>query len=251
MYQMKKIILTLSFAFAIIAMNAQIIQSRLLTVDQENMEEFMEGVAEKTKMYNSKKGQANYLTFQILTGKNAQNFIRMQVSDSIQELDKVDTKGNNWWQKKVGSLHKSTGNYMWSMNKNMSYNSKNTERQNHRRVIYYNYKDSGEKDFWRFRERVKKAMVAANFGQNMNVMYCNSGCDGNMVQVRFHHKNFTGQNNDYGKPLTDMIAKYDELYGKDAYEQDSQKVDESLMPNGRMIRHQVLIPELSSPANME
>jgi hypothetical protein len=48
-----------------------------------------------------------------------------------------------------------------------------------------------------------------------------------------------------------MIAKYDELYGKDAYEQDSQKVDESLMPNGRMIRHQVLIPELSSPANME
>jgi hypothetical protein len=69
MYQMKKIILTLSFAFAITAMNAQIIQSRLLTVDQENMEEFMEGVAEKTKMYNSKKGQANYLTFQILTGK--------------------------------------------------------------------------------------------------------------------------------------------------------------------------------------
>jgi len=60
---MKKIMLTLSFAFAITAMNAQIIQSRLLTVDQENMKEFMEGVAEKTKMYNSKKGQANYLTF--------------------------------------------------------------------------------------------------------------------------------------------------------------------------------------------
>jgi len=93
-------------------------------------------------------------------------------------------------------------------------------------------------------------MVAANFEQNMNVLYCNSGCDGNMVQVRFHHKNFTGQSNDYGKPLKDMIAKYDELFGKDAYEQDSKKVDESLMPNGRMIRHQVLIPELSSPANM-
>jgi len=54
---MKKIMLTLSFAFAITAMNAQIIQSRLLTVDQENMKEFMEGVAEKTKMYNSKKGK--------------------------------------------------------------------------------------------------------------------------------------------------------------------------------------------------
>ena len=46
---MKKIMLTLSFAFAITAMNAQIIQSRLLTVDQENMKEFMEGVAEKNK----------------------------------------------------------------------------------------------------------------------------------------------------------------------------------------------------------
>ena len=248
---MKKIIFTLLFAFTMTTLNAQIIQSRLLTVDQENMEEFMEGVAEKTKMYNSKKGQANYLTFQILTGKNAQNFIRMQVSDSIQELDKVDTKGNNWWQKKVGSLHKSTGNYMWSMNKNMSYYSKNTERQNHRRILYYNYKDSGEKDFWRFRERVKKAMVATNFVQNMNVMTCLSGCDGNMVQVRYHHKNFTGQSSDYGKPYVDMIAKYDDLYGKDAYEQDLKKFNESLMPNGLSIRHQVLVPELSSPANME
>mgnify|MGYP000312385614 CR=1 FL=1 len=86
-HQMKKIIFMLSFVFKMTAMNAQIIQSRLLTVDQENMEKFMEGVAEKTKIYNSKKGQANYLTFRILTGKNAQNFIRMQVADSIQELD--------------------------------------------------------------------------------------------------------------------------------------------------------------------
>ena len=49
-HQMKKIIFMLSFVFTMTAMNAQIIQSRLLTVDQENMEEFMEGVAEKTKM---------------------------------------------------------------------------------------------------------------------------------------------------------------------------------------------------------
>ena len=99
---MKKIIFMLSFIMIATVVNAQIIQSRLLTVDQDNMEEFMEGVAEKTKLYNSKKGQARYLTFQILTGKNAQNFIRMQVSDSIQELDNVDTEGNKWWWKKVG-----------------------------------------------------------------------------------------------------------------------------------------------------
>ena len=68
---MKKIIYTLSFILMLSSMNAQIIQSRLLTVEQENMEEFMEGVAQKPKMSNSKKGQTRYLTFQILTGKNA------------------------------------------------------------------------------------------------------------------------------------------------------------------------------------
>ena len=52
---MKKIIYTLSFILMLSSMNAQIIQSRLLTVEQEYMEEFMEGVAQKTKMYNSKK----------------------------------------------------------------------------------------------------------------------------------------------------------------------------------------------------
>jgi len=248
---MKKIILTLSFVFAITIMSAQVlIQSRLLVVEEENMEAFFEGVADKTKKYNSKKGQARYLTFQILTGNNAYNFVRMQVADSIQEFDNVDTKGNNYWRNKVGSLHKSVGNRIWSMNEEMSYYVENKERVNHRRILYYNYDDAEEKDFWRFRERVKKAMVESNYGQNMNVLYCNSGCDGNVVQVRFHHKNFTGQINDYGKPYTKLLKKYNELYGKDAYEQDSQKFDESLMPNGRKIRHQVLIPKLSSPAKM-
>jgi hypothetical protein len=248
---MKKIILTLSFVFAITVMSAQVLtQSRLLVVEQENMDAFFEGVADKTKKYNSKKGQARYLTFQILTGNNAYNFVRMQVADSIQEFDNVDTKGNNYWRNKVGSLHKSVGNRIWSMNEEMSYYVENKERVNHRRILYYNYDDAGEKDFWRFRERVKKAMVESNYGQNMNVLYCNSGCDGNVVQVRFHHKNFTGQINDYGKPYTKLLKKYNELYGKDAYEQDSQKFDESLMPNGRKIRHQVLIPKLSSPAKM-
>ncbi len=248
---MKKYIFILTLMLTLSSMNAQLIQSRLLTVDQENMQEFMEGVSEKTKMYNSKKGQARYLTFQILTGMNAQNFMRMQVADSIQEFDNVDTKGNNWWQKKVGSLHRSVGNRIWSMNEKMSYYVENKERVNHRRIIYYNYDDSAEEDFWRFRERVKKAMVESKYGQNMNVLYCNSGCNGNVVQIRFHHKNFTGEGNDYGEPLKKMIEKYDELYGKDAYEQDSKKVDNSLLPNGRKIRHQVLLPELSSPTNMD
>tara|TARA_B100000795_G_scaffold268843_1_gene256673 strand:- start:7044 stop:7790 length:747 start_codon:yes stop_codon:yes gene_type:complete len=247
---MKKIIFTLFFVFAITTINTQVIQSRLLKVDQVNMKEFVDGVSKKTKIYNSKKGQSRYMTFRVLTGDNAQNFVRMQVADSIQEFDNVYTEGNNYWRSKVGSIHQSIGNTIWSMSKKMSYYIENKERVNHRRILFYNFNDSGAKDFWRFRERIKKAMVESKYGQNMNVLYCNSGCNGNVVQVRFHHKNFAGQSNDYGIPLKKMIEKYDELYGEDAYEQDSQKVDESLMPNGRTVRHQVLVPELSSPENM-
>ena len=227
-------------------MNAQIIQSRLLVVEQANIEAFMEGVADKTKKYNSKKGQPNYLTFQILTGKNAQNFIRMQVADSIQEFDNVDTKGNNYWFNKVGALHKSIGNRIWSANKQTSYIVENNDRVNHRRIIYYNYKDSGEQDFWRFRQRVRKAMEASGYESAMNVLWCSSGCAGNWVQVRFHHDGYAGQSSDYGEPLQNMIQKYNEMYGEDAYEQDSNNVDESLTKDGRRIRHLMLILKLKT-----
>ena len=40
---------TLSFILMVTSINAQIIQSRLLTVDQENMEEFFEGLHKKQK----------------------------------------------------------------------------------------------------------------------------------------------------------------------------------------------------------
>ena len=36
------------------------------------------------------------------------------------------------------------------------------------------------------------------------------------------------------------------MYGEDAYEQDGNSVDESLTENGRMIRHLMLVPEMSS-----
>jgi hypothetical protein len=73
-----------------------------------------------------------------------------------------------------------------------------------------------------------------------------TGCEGNVVQVRFHHDGFTGQSSDYGEPLQNMIAKYNELYGEDAYEQDSNSVDATLVDNSRIIRHHEIIPELSS-----
>ena len=136
-----------------------------------------------------------------------QNFISMQVVDSINKFDIVDTEGNNYWQNKVGSLHKSKGNRIWSMSNEMSYYVEKNERVNHRRILYYNFNDSGAKDFWRFRERVKKAMVESKCGQNMNVLYCNSGCDENIVQVRFYHKNFTRQSKNYGLSCTKLVEK--------------------------------------------
>ena len=86
-----------------------------------------------------------------------------------------------------------------------------------------------------------------NYNNRVGVMNCMSGCDGNWVQVRFHHDGFVGQAADYGEPLLAMIEKYNELYGDDAYEQDGNRVDDALMPDGRRIRHHQLIPELSSP----
>ena len=81
----------------------------------------------------------------------------------------------------------------------------------------------------------------------MSVFACQSGCDGNWVQVRFHHDGFAGQAADYGEPLQAMIEKYNEMYGNDAYEQDGNRVSDALMPDGRSIRHHQLLPELSSP----
>ena len=110
----------LSFLMSL-GLQAQYLQSRLLEVSQENVAKFEAAVAEKTKMYNSKEGQPRYLTFRILTGPNAQNYIRMQYAQNISEFDKVDKVGNDFWFKTTGKLHTSTGNTMLSRNKEASY----------------------------------------------------------------------------------------------------------------------------------
>ena len=96
---------------------------------------------------------------------------------------------------------------------------------------------------------LEKAMEASGYNHRMGVWWCASGCDGNVVMVRFHHKDFAGQAEDYGQPLADMIAKYEEMYGEGSYEQDSDKVDASLLENGRKFRHYRFRPEMSSPIN--
>ena len=105
---MKKLLTLVTFLFSFIS-TAQFLQSRLLKVEQKNMEKFMSAVANKTKLYNSKEGQPRYITFQILTGPEAQNFVRMQYAPKVEDFDKIDKVGNAYWQKTTGALHQSVG----------------------------------------------------------------------------------------------------------------------------------------------
>ena len=244
---MKKITITFLLILFVSSLSAQVGQARILEVKDGHMDKFMSGVAKKTQMYNNSEDSEKFYTFQILTGPNATDFIRVRWMESINELDNpVDADELAYWNKNARPYYTEGAARIWSRNANLSHVPEESGNTNLRRVIYYNYKDSGEQDFWRFRQRVKKAMVESGYGSAMNVLGCASGCNGNWVQVRFHHDGYAGQSADYGEPLQAMIEKYNELYGNDAYEQDSDKVDATLMPEGRRIRHLMLMPEMSS-----
>lgn len=244
---MKKITITLLLLLFVSSLSAQVGQARVLEVKDGHMDKFMSGVAKKTQMYNNSEDSDKFYTFKILTGPNATDFIRVRWMESINELDNpIDADELAYWNKNARPHYTEGAARIWSRNANLSHVPEDSGNTNLRRVIYYNYKDSGEQDFWRFRQRVKKAMVESGYKSAMNVLGCASGCNGNWVQVRFHHDGYAGQSSDYGEPLQAMIEKYNELYGNDAYEQDSDKVDASLMPEGRRIRHLMLMPEMSS-----
>ena len=244
---MKKITITLLLLLFVSSLSAQVGQARVLEVKDGHMDKFMSGVAKKTQMYNNSEDSDKFYTFQILTGPNATDFIRVRWMESINELDNpIDADELAYWNKNARPHYTEGAARIWSRNANLSHVPEDSGNTNLRRVIYYNYKDSGEQDFWRFRQRVKKAMVESGYKSAMNVLGCASGCNGNWVQVRFHHDGYAGQSADYGEPLQAMIEKYNELHGNDAYEQDSDKVDASLMPEGRRIRHLMLMPEMSS-----
>ena len=243
---MKKITITLFLILFVSSLTAQVGQSRTLEVKDGQMDKFISGVTKKTQMYNNSEGSANFVTFQILTGPNATDFIRVRWMESINELDNpVDAEELSYWNKVARPYYTEGAARIWSRNANLSHVPEGSDG-NLRRVIYYNYKDSGEQDFFRFRQRVKKAMVESGYGSAMNVLGCASGCNGNWVQVRFSHDGYEGQSADYGEPLQAMIEKYNELYGNGAYEQDGDKVQETLMPDGMRIRHLMLMPEMSS-----
>ncbi len=245
---MKKIFIPLLTFLFISNVNSQIIQQRLLKVDPADVSKFEAAVAKKTKMYNGKDGQARWVTFQIMTGKNAYHYVRMQIAQSMSEFDNIDTQGNSFWQKTVGPLHESEGNSIWKVNSEMTYNPKTQKRLNHRRVIFYNIKPSGLKDFWRFRDRSKKVWEEIGYENRVGVMNCISGCNSNWVQVRFHHKDFAGEDKDWST-RPEFNKKYNELFGEGSLDEDLERFRKSLMDDGRRVRHHKRMPELSSPWN--
>ena len=131
---MKKILFGLIVSITI-SVNGQYLQSRLLKVNQSDAAKFEAAVEEKTKLYNSKEGQPRYLTFKILTGPYAQNYVRMQYADDLSEFDAIDKVGNDYWFKTTGKLHVSEGNRIFSRNAEATYSPEGAERVNHRGIL--------------------------------------------------------------------------------------------------------------------
>ena len=77
-----------------------------------------------------------------------------------------------------------------------------------------------EKDFWRYRIRLTKALKLAGWKNRVGVLTCQSGCNGAWVQVRYHHEDFSSMQEENSKIFPKVVEKYEELYGKDSYEDD-------------------------------
>lgn len=232
-------------------LTAQVALSRTLTIKENQQEKFYELAAKKTKKYNSKEGQPAYYTFAIETGPDSGKLWRVQLANEMADFDNVDTVGNKYWMDTVGDLHTTNNTQHWWFNKNMSYDANPGELNPLSRMIFYTVSATGGDKFWRFRERVALAMRAAELPFTMNVWNCGSGCNGNIVLVSFSHKNYADQWKKNSQDFPKMVEKYNELFGKDAYEEDNAGLNGSLEKLwGRRIIHMRFLPELSSPPNM-
>jgi len=242
---MKKL-LSLFFLLVFFYNYGQIIQGRVLDIDPLNLDKMKSAVAEKTKMFNSKEGSSRFSTFEIISGPQANNLYRIQIADNIGEFDKSVSKEElDFWWKNTGKLHTPLANRFWSVNKDATYVPDDYKRLNHRRVLLYKLIPGKEKDFWRYRIRLTKALKLAGWRNRVGVLTCQSGCNGAWVQVRYHHEDFSSMQEENSKIFPKVVEKYEELYGKDSYEDDSTNVQLSTSEN--MSHYQRLLPSLSSP----
>ena len=116
---MKKIFYALILFSLCANLNSQIIQTRVLYVENENVKEFESAVAKKTQLFNGKGSKERWFTFKILTGPNAMNYSRVRLADELSDLDYQNKKGNEYWFKNVP--HTSGTQYTWRINNKASY----------------------------------------------------------------------------------------------------------------------------------
>ncbi len=232
----------LSFSFA----NTQVAVTRVLDVKPGQIDKMMEGVAKKTKMFNSGADDAQWYTFQILSGANAQDLWRVQMAENLAELDNVDIEGNAYWRKIVGDLHESGATRRWSKANSASYTPKGSELKPLTRALFFNFDPTKSDDFWNFRVRLANAHEEAGTPITMDTWGCSSGCNGSGAVVFYYFKDYADQTA-ANEQIQIAVDKYNELYGNDAYEYDLEKMIGSLMPNGQKIRDLMFLPELSSP----
>ena len=102
-------------------------------------DKFESAAAKKTKMYNSEADDAQWYTFQIMSGANAQNLWRVQIAENLAALDDVDTEGNAYWEKTVGDLHESGAVRRWGKANPASYTPELSELKPLTRALFFNF----------------------------------------------------------------------------------------------------------------
>ena len=143
------LLLTLSFTFA----SSQIYTSRTIEIEQGQMDKFIEAASKKTQMFNNDENNFAYYTFQILSGEDTGKIFRVQVGTPEMMDAGLDQKEANYWSKNVGPYIKSNSagrTVMWWRNADASFVPESSSDNDLRMVMFYNYKDEGEVDFWRF-----------------------------------------------------------------------------------------------------
>ena len=247
---MKNIYLFVLSFVLITSANSQVIRYTLMDVDSKDREKFETALANKTKIYNSKKGQQEVYTFSITSGKDVYKYVRVVVNESFGDFgnnQRNTSEGVKYFRKNVGPYAENLGSYFMKLNKAASYTPNNDEFQkdvNFRRVYLYDYKDSHREDFWRFRIRYKKALEKMG-GKRMGVLTCLSGCAGNKVMVRYHFNDPKDDEDFLGKNLSKLVETYNEIFGGDSYKVDIQRMWNSL--ESKRVWHELRRNKLSSP----
>ena len=117
---MKNIYLFILSFVLITSANSQVIRYTLMDVDSKDREKFETALANKTKIYNSKKGQQEVYTFSITSGKDVYKYVRVVVNESFGDFgnnQRNTSEGVKYFRKNVGPYAENLGSYFMKLNK--------------------------------------------------------------------------------------------------------------------------------------